>query len=73
MPLVVPDPMVIRGLNWLWDQREPDGGFKDLTSRAVITLQLANTSTWYPDNLLSLLTVKQMDIEILLKLLRYSS
>ncbi|KAL0266993.1 UNVERIFIED_CONTAM: hypothetical protein PYX00_009383 [Menopon gallinae] len=71
MPLVVPDPMVIRGLNWLWDQREPDGGFKDLTARAVITLQLANTSAWYPDNFLSLLTVKQMDIEILLKLFRH--
>lgn len=72
VPLVVPDPSVVRGLQWLWEQRESDYGFKEHTANAVIALQLANTTSWYdPENPYSLLTVKQMDIEIILQLFRH--
>lgn len=69
MPLVVPDPAIVQGLEWLWQQRQQDFGFLDQTARAITALQLANTSTWFdPDNLVSLLAVKQMDIEIILQI-----
>lgn len=72
VPLVVPDPSVVRGLKWLWEQREADYGFKEHTANAVIALQLANTTSWYgQENPYSLVTVKQMDIEILLHLFRH--
>lgn len=71
VPLVVPDPSVVRGLQWLWEQRESDYGFKEHTANAVIALQLGNTTSWFgQENPYSLLTVKQMDIEIILQLFR---
>ncbi|KAK6620644.1 hypothetical protein RUM43_010939 [Polyplax serrata] len=69
--LVVPDPSMVHALEWLDKQREPDYGFQDHTAEAVVAFQLSNASSWYtPNNLLNKLTVKQMDIEILVNLFR---
>lgn len=71
MPLAVPDPAIVKALEWLEKQREPDYGFQDHTAEAIIAFQLANFSAWYSaKTYLSHLFEKQMDIEILLQLLR---
>lgn len=70
--LLVADPLIEKGLYWLWQQRDPNYGFKDFTANAITVLQLANaTAIWYAsDNAQSQLAVKQMEIELLVQLSR---
>jgi hypothetical protein len=72
--LVAADVSTHRALEWLLKQRLEDWGWGSNTPRAVLALQLANTSTWFAvDNLQSQLSGKQMELEIMLQLWRYFS
>lgn len=70
--LVAADVSTHRALEWLLRQRLEDWGWGSDTPRAILALQLANTSTWFgPDNLESQLSGKQMELEIMLQLWRH--
>ncbi|KAJ9596725.1 hypothetical protein L9F63_012248, partial [Diploptera punctata] len=70
--LVASDVSTHRALEWLVKQRAEDWGWGSDTPRVVLALQLANMSIWYSgENLESLLSAKQMDIEIMLQLWRH--
>jgi hypothetical protein len=72
--LVAADVSTHRALEWLLRQRLDDWGWGTETPRAVLAVQLGNTSTWFgADNLESLLSGKQMELEIMLQLWRYFS
>jgi hypothetical protein len=72
--LVAADVSTHRALEWLLRQRLADWGWGSDTPRAVLAVQLGKTSTWFgADNLESLLSGKQMELEIMLQLWRYLS
>jgi len=72
--LVAADVSTHRALEWLLRQRLDDWGWGSDTPRAVLAAQLGNSSTWFgADNLESLLSGKQMELEIMLHLWRYLS
>ena len=66
--LVAADVSTHRALEWLVRQRAEDWGWGSDTPRVILALQLANMSTWH--SLESLLSAKQMDLEIMLQLWR---
>jgi gastric intrinsic factor len=70
--LVAADVSTHRALEWLLRQRLDDWGWGSDTPRAVLAAQLGNSSTWFgADNLESLLSGKQMELEIMLHLWRH--
>ena len=72
--LVAADVSTHRALEWLLRQRLDDWGWGSDTPRAVLAAQFGNSSTWFgADNLESLLSGKQMELEIMLHLWRYFS
>ncbi|GFG35930.1 hypothetical protein Cfor_05282 [Coptotermes formosanus] len=72
--LVAADVSTHRALEWLLRKRLDDWGWGSETPRALLAVQLGNTSTWFGGhNLESLLSGKQMELEIMLQLWRYFS
>ncbi|XP_033607650.1 uncharacterized protein CG3556 isoform X2 [Cryptotermes secundus] len=70
--LVAADVSTHRALEWLLRQRLDDWGWGSDTPRAVLALQLGNTSNWFgPDNLESQLSCKQMELDVILQLWRH--
>lgn len=57
-----------RAAQWLVSRRQSNWGWDSDTARVLITLQLANISWLNPQNLSSQLSIKQLEIDVLLGL-----
>jgi len=69
--LLIADPQIMKGLSWVWSQRDLSYGFSDVTAKAVTTFQLSSAKNWFTsENVDSTLAVKQLDIELLVQLSR---
>ncbi|XP_050697415.1 uncharacterized protein CG3556-like isoform X2 [Eriocheir sinensis] len=61
-------PAASRAVQWVISQRKPDWGWGSDTAHTVLALRLANATWFAPDQLESQLAVKQLELELVLRL-----
>ncbi|XP_071538689.1 LOW QUALITY PROTEIN: uncharacterized protein CG3556-like [Panulirus ornatus] len=64
-------PAAAKAVEWVVSQRKPDWGWGSDTANTVLSLRLANATWFAPENFEAQLAIKQLELELVLRLWKH--